>query len=88
MSIINNIRSDAEDVESMATNLAMGDVPKIKMREKKIKRKWNTKIENLKEFTTTVDRRGILVGTVWRGKTAIVKNLRKQKEPLTETEMS
>ena len=88
MSIINNISSDPRDVESIATNLAIRDVPKIKMREKKMKRESNIKIENLKEFATTVDRRGILVGTVWHGTTAIMTNLRKQKEPLMKTAMS
>ena len=64
MSIINSINSNARDVESMATNLAIGDVPKIKMREKKMKRKSNIKIEKLKEYATTVGKSAILVGTV------------------------
>ena len=88
MSIINSISSNARDVGRMATNLAFGDVLKIKMYEKKMKRKSNIKIENLKEFVITVDRRGILVGIVGRRKMAIIKKLIKQKEPLTEMEMS
>ena len=64
MPIISNIRSDARDVESMVINLAIGDVPKIKMKKEKIKRKLSIKTESLKEFATTVDKRDILVRTV------------------------
>ena len=86
--IISNISSNAGDVESMVTNLVIGDVPKIKMKKKKMKRKSSIKTENLKEYATTVDKRGILVRTVGCIRMAIIKNLRKQKEPLTEMEMS
>ena len=88
MYIMNNISSDARDVESMTTNLVIEDVTKINMKKKKMKRKANVKIESLKEYTTTVDRRGTLVGTVRRERTTIIKNFRKQKEPLMETKMS
>ena len=79
---INNTNSGAGDVESMATNLAIGDVLKIKMKEKKMKKKSNIKIESLKEEPTTVDRRG-----VGHRKTAIIKNSEKQKRPLMEMEI-
>ena len=43
--IISNISSNAGNVESMTINLAIGDVPKIRMKKKKMKRmsnkKWN-----------------------------------------------
>ena len=57
----------------MDTSLAIRDVSKIKMKKKKMKRKSNVKIESLKEDATTVDRNGILVGTVRHDKTAIIK---------------
>ena len=72
----------------MDTNLAIGDDPKIKLKKKKMKRKLNIKIESLKKYATTVDRKSILVGIVRHGKTAIIKNLKKQKELLTKMEMS
>ena len=53
-----------------------------------MKRKLNIKIESLKEFVITVDRKGILVMTVRHGRTAIIKNLKKQNETLMEMEMS
>ena len=43
---------------------------------------------SIREYATTVDRMGILVGTVEHGAMAIIRNLKKQKEPLMETEMS
>ena len=64
MPIISNISSNARDVESMVINLANGDALKIKMKKKKMKRKLSIKTESLKEFATTVDKRGILVRTV------------------------
>ena len=75
-------------MESTATNLETGDVPKVRMKKKTVKRKMNIKIRDLKEYATTVDRKGIRGGIVRHGETAIIKNLKKQKEPLMETEMS
>ena len=71
--IISSISKDADNVENTATNLVIGDVLKIKMKKRKMKRKLNIK-KSLKEYTTTVDR-------------AIIKELKKQKEPLTVMEM-
>ena len=88
MLIISNINSGAGDVESMVTNLLIGNVLKIKMKEKKMIRKRSIKTESLMEFATTVVKKGILVETVGRGRTAIIKNSRKQKKPLKETKMS
>ena len=62
MHIISNISSGAGDVETLATNLAIRDVLKIKMKEKKMIRIRNTKTENLMESATTVVKMGILVG--------------------------
>ena len=45
--MINNTNSGAKNVESMATNLAIGDALKIKMKRKKMMRKQNIKTENL-----------------------------------------
>ena len=87
MHTINNTSSNTSEVESIATNLVIGDVLRLKMKKKKIKGKLNIKIDSLKEYSFTVDRKGILVGTVGRRKTAIIIYLRKQKEPLMETEM-
>ena len=50
--------------------------------------KRSIKTESLTEFATTVVKKGILVGTVEHGRAAIIKKSRKQKKPLTETEMS
>ena len=74
MHIINNISSNAVDVESMATNLVIEDVPKVKMKKKKMKRQSSVKIGSLKENATTVDRRGILVGTAGCREMTIIKN--------------
>ena len=57
----------------MAPNLVIRDVPKIKMK-KKMKRKSDIKIGGSKEYTTTVDRKSILVRTVGHGEMAIIKN--------------
>ena len=57
-----NISSDAGNVQSMATNLAIGDALKIKMKKKKIIRKQkdtNIKIKNSKKCANIVVRRGI-----------------------------
>ena len=70
MLIISKINSSAGDVESIATNLAIGDVLKIKTKEKKMIRERNTKTENLMAFATTVVKKGIFIGTVGRGRTA------------------
>ena len=88
MHIISSISKDASDVENMVTNLVIGNVPKLKMKKEKMKRKLNIKIGSLKEYVTTVDRKGILVGTVGHREMAIIKILIKQKEPLTVMEMS
>ena len=73
MLIISSTSSNARDVESMATNLAIGDVSKIKMKKIKMKRKLSIKSESSKEFATTVNKRGILVRTVGCIRTAIKK---------------
>ena len=59
MHIINNINRGDGDVESMVTNLAIGDVLKIKMKKKKVIRIMNTKTESLMELATTAAKRGI-----------------------------
>ena len=38
MHIISSISKDAKDVENTATNLVIEDVPKIKMKKKKMKK--------------------------------------------------
>ena len=48
MFITSNKSSDADDVESMAMNLAFEDVPKIIIKKKKMKRKRNIKIRSLR----------------------------------------
>ena len=73
MLLIGNTSSNAGDVESMVINLAIRDVPKIKMKKKKMKRKLSIKTESLKKFATTVDKRGILVRTVGCVRMAIKK---------------
>ena len=88
MHIINSISKDAGDVETTVTILVIGDVLRTEMKKKEMKRKSSIKIGNLKEHATTVDRKGILVRTVWRQETAIIKNLKKQKERLIEMEKS
>ena len=60
--IIISIISSARNVESMATNLAIGDVLKIKMKKMKIIRKqkdMNIKTKNLMECATIAFREGI-----------------------------
>ena len=88
MHIINNISKDDGNVENTVTTLVIGDVLRTEMKKKKIKRKSNIKIGSLKEYATTVDTKGILVRTVECRKMAIIKNLKKQKEPLMEKETS
>ena len=56
---INSTSSDAKGVKSMATNLAIGDVPKVIIKKKKTKRKMNIKIRSLMVYVITVVRRGI-----------------------------
>ena len=57
-----NISSNARNVESMATNLVIGDALNIKMKKIKIMRKqtdMNIKIKKLKECATIAVRKGI-----------------------------
>ena len=61
---------------------------KAKMKKKKMKRKFDMKIRSLKEYATTVDRKDKSVKIVEHGETAIIKNLKEQKELLTEMERS
>ena len=53
-----NTSSNANNMESMATNLAIGDVPRITIKKKIMKRKMNIKIRSLMVYATTVVRRG------------------------------
>ena len=55
----NSSNSDAEGVECMATNLAIGDVPKVITKKKKMKKKINMKIKRLMVYVITVVRRDI-----------------------------
>ena len=57
------------------------DVLKIKMKKKKMKRKSNIKIGSLKEYATTVDRKGILVGIV-RPRNGYYKKFEKAKRAI------
>ena len=41
--MISSINKDAGEVENTVTNLVIGDVPKRKMKKKKMKRKLNIK---------------------------------------------
>ena len=84
MHTINSRGNDAKGLESMATNLAIGNAPKIMKKRKKAKRKTITMIKNLMIYVITVVRKGILVGIVGLEKTAVTKILRKRKEPLME----
>ena len=59
MCIINKTSSDVDDVEMIATILAIRHVLKIIRKKKKAKRKMNIKIINLKVNVITVVRRSI-----------------------------
>ena len=61
--------------------------PKNKNEKEENEKNVEYKMECLEEYATTVDRKGILVRTVRHGETAIMKNLKKQNEPLTEMKM-
>ena len=89
MHTISSISNDAESVVSTATNLETKDALKIKM--KKIIRKkknMNTKTKNSMGCATIVNRKCIRVRTVGCQSMAIIKNLRKQKEPLMGMRMT
>ena len=62
--------------------------PKNKKEKEENEKKVKYKVGSFKEYATTVDRKGILVGTVRHGETAIIKNLINQKELMTEMVMS
>ena len=59
MCIINNTSNDANGVESVATNLVIGDVLNIIMEKRKTKRKMNIELRSLKVYAITVVRRGM-----------------------------
>ena len=84
MCTTSSTNSNAEGVECMATNLAIGDVPKAITKKKKMKRKMIIIINGLKVCVITVVRRDISAEIAGRRKTAIIKNLIKEKKPLTE----
>ena len=87
---INSKSSSAGNVESMVTNLAIGDALKIKMKNLKIIRKrkdMNKTIKNSMVCATIAVQKGVSVRIVRHRKTAIIKILRKWKEPLTEMRM-
>ena len=85
MPTISSISSGAENVASMATNLEIGSVLKIKMKKKKNIRKWRglmIKTENLMGYATIVAEKGMSKDCQDRKYGSDYKNSRKQKKLL------
>ena len=87
---MSSTRNSVESVVSMATDLEIRNVLKIKMKTKKNIRKQKSltmKTENWMRCATTAAKKGIRVRPVGSGSMAVIKNSRKQKKPLTVMRM-